>query len=82
MKMKVLAGFLLLAIISFDGIDPGNGIQHANVRDRRNCGPNCWIQQCNPCKRLRCVEVPGKVYQHCETYDTVCCQPKKQYCCI
>ena len=83
MKSKVLAGFLLLAIIFVDGIVPGNGFQMDYRRGRtRNCGPNCWTTQGNPCTRLKCEEVPGKVYRRCETYVTTCYQLVKQYCCI
>lgn len=63
MKIKFLTGFLLLAIIFVDGIVPGNGFQRAIRRGgRRNCGLYCITKKCDPCKKLICINVPGKVY--------------------
>ena len=71
MKSKILAEFLLLAVIFVDGIVPGNGWLLKRSQ-------HCTTQECHPCSKVTtCVH--GKQYRSC-MYYTSCCVIKTRRC--
>ena len=70
MKSKVIAGFLLLAIIFVDGIIPGKG------HEGPECGYKCKVHGCSSCLKSVCI------FSKCLYYYVKCnCEEKLIYCC-